>query len=40
MTPEDADSLRDLQAQSATSLALGDLSNTAKSLDSACAMFN
>lgn len=40
MTPEDADSLRDLQAQSATSLASGDLANTAKSLDSACTMFN
>jgi len=40
MTPEDADSLRDLQAQSATSLASGDLANTAKALDSACTMFN
>ena len=40
MTPEDADSLRDLQAQSATSLALGDLANTATTLNSACAMFN
>lgn len=40
MTPEDADSLRDLQAQSATSLASGDLANTATTLNSACAMFN
>ena len=40
MTPEDADFLRDLQAQSTTSLALGDLANTATTLNSACAMFN
>ena len=39
LTPEDANSLRELQAQSIASLAAGDLEETATKLGSACEMF-
>jgi outer membrane protein assembly factor BamB len=40
MTQGDADSLRDLLAQSSTSLAAGDLASSATTLNSACEMFD
>ena len=40
MTQADADSLRDLLAQSSVSLATGDLTTSATALTSACAMFD
>ena len=39
LTPDDANSLRELQAQSIASLAAGDLKKTATTLGSACEMF-
>ena len=40
MTPPDADSLRDLLAQSSAGLAAGDLASSANALNSACEMFD